>query len=63
MPLLRRLIFRTVVPKMADDADDIFHRSEKKLVITGAFEHSADDKQVDRSRVLIVSGGSNLLTA
>ena len=51
------------MPKMADDADDIFHRSEKKLVITGAFEHSADDKQVDRSRVLIVSGGSNLLTA
>ena len=38
---------------MANDADDIFHRSEKKLVITGTFEHSADDKQVESSRALI----------
>ena len=39
--------------KLADDADDGFHRSGKMLVITGVFEHFADDKQVDSSRVLI----------
>ena len=39
------------------------HRSKKLLVITGTFEHSTEDKQVDSSRVLIVSGGSNQLTA
>ena len=49
--------------KKADDADDIFHRSEIIARDYGHFEHSADDKQVDSSRVLIASGGSNLLTA
>ncbi len=48
---------------MADDAEDIFTDLKKMLVITGTFEHSTEDKQVDSSRVLIVSGGSNQLTA
>ena len=48
---------------MADDAEDIFTDLKKLLVITGTFEHSTEDKQVDSSRVLIASGGSDLLTA
>ena len=47
---------------LADDVDGIFTKPEIWLVIASTFERSADDNQDDSSRVLIASGGSNLLT-
>ena len=49
--------------KKADDADGNYHRTEKRLVIASASEHSADDNREDGSRVLIASTGNDLLTA
>ena len=49
--------------KMADDADGNLPRLEKIFVIAGTFECPVDGNQEDSPRALIVSGGSNLLTA
>lgn len=49
--------------KKAVDTGGFFHKPEIWLVIASASERSVDDNQDDSSRVLIASGGSNLLTA